>query len=280
MLKKRIAAFAVALTMLCAAFSFTSCSEVEDKTIGNAYVSIYVYNEKGGNVIKQDAIKVSPNEAHEYEWGKKLTPYLALETVCSKENKNKTLELLTDSTGGVSVEKIDKYASGTNEAGDAFYWALYINGELMENAESYILQNTDKIEFKYTEQTYRSINITASASNGAVIVLSDTAVFAAGEKTELTITNVLNYAAPDTKKVNKNELGITLSEDGKSITKIGEVEVDETHEWAVMINDVDIEDDIDVQLLKDADVIKFEYREIEAETDDATAGTDAVTEAE
>ncbi len=278
MLKRRITAFIMALSMLATAFVFSSCSGGEDKTIGNAYVSVYVYNAKGTRFIREHAVKVTPNENHEHEWGRKNTAYLALETVCAKENKNKALELITDSTGGVTIEKIDTYAAGVNSDGDPFYWVLYINDEIVEDGETRELQNTDKVEFKYIEQTYRSVNVKFSAKNGAVVLFDDSTVYAAGEKEELTITNVLNYKAVDTGKVNKNELGIMLSEDGKTITKVGDVEVAEGYEWAVFLNDEKIEVGIDEQLLKDGDVLSLEYRAVEAEETGAT--TDAVTEAQ
>ncbi len=287
MLKKRIAATVMALAMLVSTFAFTSCSDGEDKTIGNAYVSVYAYNDKGRSFLKEKAVKVTPNENHEYEWGKINTAYLALETVCAKDNKNKALSLITDTTGGVTIDKIDSYQAGVNSEGDPFFWQLYINGKLVEDAEKYELQNYDKLEFKFVEQTYRSINVTVSAKNSvsATTVLDSSTLTAAGEKDELTVANVLKYAAPK-EKSNMERLGITLSEDGTAIAKIGDVEANDKYQWAVIaieasaegtVMETVIKENIAEYVLENGDEIRFEYREIEenAETGAAEAETSA-----
>ncbi len=290
MLKKRIAAAVMALTMLVSTFAFVSCSDGEDRTAGNAYVSVYVYNAKGKAIIKEKAFKVTPNENHEYEWGRKNTAYLALETVCSKENRNKSISLITDTTGGVTVEKIDSYTAGVDSSGDPYYWELYINNKPAENAETYELQNYDKIEFKYVEQTYRSITVTVSAKNSvsATNVFEGTTITATGEKDELTVANVLKYAPPK-EESNLARLGIKLSEDETSIAKIGDVEANDKYEWVVISIAISedgaavetvIDETIDKYVLKNNDEIRFEYREIvSAETGEAGAETGEETSA-
>ncbi len=262
MFKKRITAFIIVLTMLVATFTFTSCSEVKDGTEGNAYVSVYVYNAAGKKIINERAVKVSPNAEHAQEWGKKLTPYLALETVCSKDNKNKVCQITTDLTGGVSIDKIDKYAAGENESGDKFNWVMYVNGNEVD--ENYELKTYDLVEVKYVEDTYRMIEVTVKAQNGAVVVLEDTSLTAIGEKDELTVVNVLNYKDSTTGKINSKEIGLTLSEDGKSVAKIGDVAANDTHHWVLYMDEVAIEE-ISEEVLKNGDTLNFVYEEIEKE---------------
>ncbi len=266
MFMKRFTAALLSLLTVISMLAFSSCSSQTDDREGNAYVSVYVYNDNGKQFVKCDAVKVTPSDIHQYEWGKKLTPFLALETACT--SKKKGCEIATDTLGQFSVTRVDKFVSGDDEYGNPWVWELYINEKKIDDTKDVIINNYDKIEFKYVEESYRSIDISLSAASGANKLISETDLMIMGEKNELTIKYMLEHEYVDSndKPLIKNKFGITVDKDSGVVTKIGDVENNDTHKWKVFVNDFEIAEPIDKYLLISGDQVKFEYGKIEEET--------------
>lgn len=261
---KRISALVLSLLMLISTFVFSSCSEQTDDREGNAYVSVYVYNLAGKQFVKCDAVKVTPDENHQYEWGKALTPFLALETACTSKKKGCIIE--TDVMGEYSVAQVDKFAAGNDSDGNPMAWELYINGEKITETKDVTVKNYDKIEFYYKEVSYRAITVSLSANNGATKVIEAADQMIMGEKNDLTIKYMLNHEYLNTKgQTIKSKFNITVDEETNTVTKIGDVANNDEYKWTILVNDFEITEAIDQYLLVDGDELKFEYSKIEKE---------------
>lgn len=262
MFMKRITALVLSLITLISAFAFSSCSKQTDDREGNAYVSVYVYNQNGKQFVKCDAVKVTPDENHQYEWGKSLTPFLALEVACTSKKKSYKIE--TDVMGEYSVAQVDKFASGNDSEGNPMAWELYINNEKISETKDVIIKNYDKIEFYYKEVSYRAITVTLSAINNGKKVIDESDQMIMGEKKDLTIKYMLNHEyLNDKKQTIKGKFGITVDDETNTITKIGDVSNNSEYAWKVLVNDFEITESIDTYLLADGDELKFEYSKIE-----------------
>lgn len=269
MFMKRISALVLSLIMLISAFAFSSCSKQTDDREGNAYVSVYVYNSNGKQFVKCDAVKVSPDENHQYEWGKSLTPFLALEAACA--SKEKRCKIDTDVMGEYSVAQVDKFAAGEDSEGNPMAWELYINGEKISETKDVVIKNYDKIEFYYKEVSYRAITVTLSAIDNGKKVIDETDQMIMGEKNDLTIKYMLNHEyLNDKKQTIKGKFGITVDDETNTVTKIGDVSNTDEYVWKVLVNDFEITESIDTYLLVDGDELRFEYSKIEDEPAEET----------
>ncbi len=269
----------------------------------NAYVSVYVYGDNGKTMLSSDAVRVAPLEAatdeettegglltedaarHRYRT--MPTAMYALELCITNKDKNAVLpsvvvsqfngevEYSLDSVLGTTAGK----ASGSN---DIYEWECTINGEKAD-AFTKKLENYDKVVFSFVEKTYRTFNVAFEINDGEITLIPETKFSVNGEKAEMNIANYLNsdYLNDKGEPVQpvKNALGITLSEDGKRVVKIGDLENDEEHRWICYIGD---EEDGTVSDLSDTGIserltISFDYRDITTEN---TGSQDETEEAE
>ena len=282
-------------------FSFAGCNKrgmlYSEK---NAYVSVYIYTNPAENAkpkMSLDRLRVAPedevaapetnednlltDEAARQLYRTKPTGLYALElTIAEKDKKQPaptvivsqyegTVEYTLDTVLGVSAGK-----SATSN--DMYEWRFYINGKEADPVKDEI-HTYDLLEFKLKEQTYRTFTATFKAMNGAKPLFEDKKFSYVGEKSEMTIAHFLQGEYTDYEKkfidIDK-ELGLTLSEDGRRVVKIGTVAADETHKWICLIDEDEIEGDLSNTMIDERHEIMFEYVEIKVEAD-----TGEVTEA-
>ncbi len=287
---KRILSFAFAALLVFSAVALASCSNTDDETANTTYVSAYVYNKAGKRIVYLDAIRVIPNENHEYEWGKKATPYLALNTLCTERKKD--CVITTDIGNNVTVESITNEVAGTTDQGVEYLWYVYVNGVKVEDSKNCTLNNYDLVEFKLEENTYRSISVTFNATNGAQKLISDQSISIMGDKNDLTLYNLFNISEfnSSAKKDGKTEIdtqqgsaisgmAVTFSEDKASIVKIGDVEAGEDKQWVIIINDVTVTTSATEIVLSNGDEIAFDLQE-KTVSNETTAEADNETPAE
>ncbi len=285
---KRILSFAFAALLVFTTIALASCANTDDETANTTYVSAYVYNKAGKRIVYLDALRVIPNENHEYEWGKQATPYLALNALCTERKKD--CVITTDIGNNVTVESITTEVAGTSDQGVEYLWYVYVNGVKVEDSKNCTLKNYDLVEFKLEENTYRSINVTFNATNGAQKLISDQAISIMGDKNDLTLYNLFNISEFNAaaKKDGKTEIdtqqssaisamAVTFSEDKASIVKIGDVEAGEDKQWVIIVNDVTITTPATEIILNNGDKISFDLQE-KIVSDETTA--DDITPAE
>lgn len=299
---KRTITLLLALVMV---LVFTACNTAgslySDK---NAYVSVYVYGENGKTLLSNDAVRVAPIEvdatAEETTEGGLLTEeaarqlyrttptgMLALELCITNKDKNAELpsvvvsqfqgeiEYSLDSVLGCTAGK----ASGTN---DIYEWQCKVNDEVVD-AFKRKLENYDKVVFSFVEKTNRTFTAAFEINNGAETLIPEVKFNVNGEKADMNIANYLNSDYLDDKTGEpvqpvKNKLGITLSEDGKRVVKIGDLENDETHRWICYIGDEEdgMVSDLTDTMISERWTISFDYRDINTEN----TGTEETEEAE
>ncbi|MBQ7699108.1 MAG: hypothetical protein IJT49_02060 [Clostridia bacterium] len=289
-IKRTIALALALLTLLVFAACNVAGSLYSEK---NAYVSVYVYGENGKTLLSTDAIRVAPLEeettAEETTEGGLLTEeaarqryrttptgMYALELCITNKDKNAELptvivsqfqgeiEYSLDSVLGCTAGK----ASGSN---DIYEWECKVNDVVVDPFKTK-LENYDKVVFSFVERTYRTFTATFEINNGAETLISETKFNVNGEKADMNIANYLNSDYLDDKTGEpvqpvKTKLGITLSEDGKRVVKIGDLENDETHHWICYIGDIEdgTVSDLSDTRISERLTISFEYRDLNAE---------------
>ena len=258
----------------------------------NAYVSVYVYGENGKTLISNDAIRVAPleeateeettegglltEEAARYRYRTTPTGMYALELCITNKDKNAELptvvvsqfqgevEYSLDSVLGCTAGK----ASGSN---DIYEWQCKVNDEIVDPFKTKLV-NYDKVVFSFVEKTNRTFTVKFEVNDGAETIIPEVKFNVNGEKSEMNIANYLNSDYLDDKTGEpvqpvRKALGLTLSEDGKRVVKIGDLENDETHRWICYIGD---EEDGTISDLSDTMIserltISFDYRDINTE---------------
>ena len=259
----------------------------------NAYVSVYVYGENGKTLISNDAIRVAPleeateeettegglltEEAARYRYRTFPTGMYALELCITNKDKNAELptvivsqfqgeiEYSLDSVLGCTAGK----ASGSN---DIYEWQCKVNDEIVDPFKTK-LENYDKVIFTFVEKTNRTFNVTFEVNVGAETIIPEKKFSVNGEKADMNIANYLSGDYLDEKTgepvqpVSK-ALGLTLSEDGKRVVKIGDYENDETHRWICYIGDEEdgTVSDLSETMISERLTISFEYRDITTES--------------
>lgn len=259
----------------------------------NAYVSVYVYGENGKTLISNDAIRVAPleeateeettegglltEEAARYRYRTTPTGMYALELCITNKDKNAELptvvvsqfqgevEYSLDSVLGCTAGK----ASGSN---DIYEWQCKVNDEIVDPFKTKLV-NYDKVVFSFVEKTNRTFTVKFEVNDGAETIIPEVKFNVNGEKSEMNIANYLNSDYLDDKTGEpvqpvRKALGLTLSEDGKRVVKIGDLENDETHRWICYIGD---EEDGTISDLSDTMIserltISFDYRDINTES--------------
>lgn len=274
----------------------------------NAYVSVYVYGENGKTLISSDAVRVAPldeateeettegglltEEAARYRYRTIPTGMYALELCITNKDKNAELptvvvsqfqgeiEYSLDSVLGCTAGK----ASGSN---DIYEWQCKVNDEVVDPFKTK-LENYDKVIFSFVEKTERTFTVKFEVNVGAETIIPETKFSVNGEKADMNIANYLNSSYLDDKTGEpvepvKNKLGITFSEDGERVVKIGDYENDETHRWICYIGDEEdgTVSDLTETMISERLTISFEYRDINTEnTDSETEEEEAEEEAE
>lgn len=293
-INKIIALLLAVTTVLALAACNVAGSNYSEK---NAYVSVYVYGENGKSLISEEAVRVAPidepteeetiesgllsEEAARNRYRTTPTPIYAVETCIKNDKKNKdkgyelpeleisqlndgTIKYIIDSIKGCSVEN----TSGTN---DIFEWVCTVNDVVVDPFTTK-LETYDKVVFTRSEITFRTFTVTFEINNGEETLIPEIIFNVDGEKSELTISKYLNSDYLDSKtgepvKPVKDELGITLSEDGKRVVKIGDIENNDEYNWVCYI--FDIEDgkisDLTDEMITERDTISFDYVEIASE---------------
>ncbi len=283
--------------------SFTACNTrgglYSEK---NAYVSVYIYTNPADNAkpkMSLDRLRVAPedevavpatnedglltDEAACQLYRTKPTGLYALELAIAEKDKKQpmptiivsqfegTVEYTLDTVLGVAAGK-------SSTSNDMYEWRFYINGKEADPVNDEI-HTYDLLEFKYKEQTYRTFTANFKAMNGAVTLFEDQKFSYVGEKADMTIAYYLQgeYDTYDKKHIDIDQtLGLTLSEDGKRVVKIGNVAEDDTHKWICLIDEEEIEGDLSNTMIDERYEIMFEYVEVKVEQ---PAETDTVTEA-
>ncbi len=286
--RKFLSVFLVAIFVL-SAVSLASCSKKDDETANTTYVSVYAYNETGKRFLYLDALRVIPNENHEYEWGKTATPFLALDTLCTE--KKKTCDISTDIGNNVTVESIANIAAGTSSDGNPYLWYVYVNGKKVEDSKSCVLNNYDFVEFKLEENTFRSISVTFNATDGAKKLIDEQSISIMGDKNDLTLYNLFNISEFNStaKKEGLTQIdtqqgtaisgmGVKFSEDKSIITSVSEVSASDTEEWVVIINDVVVTTPLSEVVLQNGDKVAFDLQEKDAGDTETPADSEEISE--
>ncbi len=259
----------------------------------NAYVSVYVYGENGKTLISNDAIRVAPleeateeettegglltEEAARYRYRTTPTGMYALELCITNKDKNAELptvvvsqfqgevEYSLDSVLGCTAGK----ASGSN---DIYEWQCKVNDEIVDPFKTKLV-NYDKVVFSFVEKTNRTFTVKFEVNDGAETIIPEVKFNVNGEKSEMNIANYLNSDYLDDKTGEpvqpvRKALGLTLSEDGKRVVKIGDLENDETHRWICYIGDEEdgTISDLSETMISERLTISFDYRDINTET--------------
>ncbi|MBP5207074.1 MAG: hypothetical protein J6330_01295 [Clostridia bacterium] len=299
---KRIVTTLLAAVMVM--ISITSCvGNGSNYSDANAYVSVYVYGMNNKTLYSADGVRVAPQDPYEEEettaggllteeaarqrYRTKPTGMLALEVVVRNKDKNAELPTVVISQFNGEIEYTLDSVNG-NTAGklstsnDIYEWVFTINGEVADPFTA-DLHNYDLLKFQLLEKTERNFFVKFAISNGADTILSETQYNVFGNKPELTIAKCLQ-----TKYINEkdeevkpllDEFNMTLSEDGRRVVKIGNLENDEEHRWVCIMGEEygDEEDeeaieiiinDLSDTLISEKDVITFDYREFKSESTD------------
>lgn len=300
--KRTITVILAAVMIIALASCNTAGSQYSDK---NAYVSIYVYGNNNKTLLSSEAIRVAPIDETELveettegglwteEYARQLyrltpTPMYALELAVRAKDKNAELpQVIVSQFNGEVEYTLDTVmnntagkASGSN---DIYEWQCKINGEVVDAFKTK-LNTYDSVVIALVEKTYRSFNVAFEINNGEVTITPEKNFSALGEKSELTISKYLqtvyqNEKGEDVETV-MSALGITLSEDGKRVVKIGNLENDEEHRWICYYYDEEEEDeiinDLTEEMISERKTISFDYREIQSEdTGEETAAEPA-----
>ena len=284
------------LSLLLAAatlFALTACnvagSLYSDK---NAYVSVYVYGENGKTLLSNDAVRVAPIDevtAEETTEGGllteesarqiyRMTPTSMYALELSITNKDKNAELPTvvvsQFNGEVefSLDSVLGYTAGkASGSNDIYEWECKVNDEVVDPFTRK-LENYDKVVFSFIEKTHRTFTVAFEVNNGAETLIPETKFSVDGEKAEMNIANYLNSDYLDEKtnepvQAVSKALNLTLSEDGKRVVKIGDLENDETHRWICFIGDEEdgLISDLSDTMISERLTISFDYRDINTE---------------
>lgn len=304
--KRIIAVLLAAITVLALSACNVKGSNYSDK---NAYVSIYVYGMNKKTLFSNDAIRVAPQPPLEEEetteggllteesarqrYRTKPTGMLALEIVARSKDKNAELPTVVISQFNGDIEYtldsvLNNTAGKAAHSNDIYEWEFRINDQIADPFTSDI-KNYDKLTFSLVEKTFRNFYASFAITNGADTIMSETEYIVPGEKSEMTIANFLKgtYLNEKNEPVKElaSELKITLSEDGKRVVKIGDLENDEENHFhwvCIMGEEYDDESetsteilisDLSDTLISETDLITFDYREYKAEGEDTVEDT-------
>lgn len=246
----------------------------------NRYVSVYVYGKDGSRKWYIDAVRVvaEPASTETNADGDPVQPIyrescnglLALELAATEKDLASPIIEMYNYTGTPEYHLVDINGISVAEEesnGDQYKWVFKINGVEADPATAEI-KNHDLLSFHCIEETFRTFRVTFDASFGAVDVFSGKEFAYAGEKADMNLAYYLDgkyedYENPGSFIDIDKSLGITLSEDGKSITKIGSYENSDTHKWgAVMIETIEPdEDDLEAEPVE-VEVIYYDLSEI------------------
>lgn len=300
--RRTITVILAAVMLISLAACNTAGSQYSEK---NAYVSIYVYGSNNKTLLSSEAIRVAPIDESELvedttegglwteDYARQLyrvtpTPIYALELAIRAKDKNAALpEIVVSQFNGEVEYTLDTVMNSTagkaTGSNDIYEWQCKINGEVVDAFKTK-LETYDSVVFALVEKTYRSFTVAFEINDGEKTLVPETKFSALGEKSELTISNFLqsvyqNDKGEDVEKVMKT-LGITLSEDGKRVVKIGSLENDEEHRWVCYYYDEEEEDeiisDLTDEMISERKTISFDYRDIESEdTGEETAAEPA-----
>lgn len=291
-IKRTITVLLAAVMILTLAACNVAGSQYSDK---NAYVSIYVYGNNNKTLLSSEAIRVAPIDEAELveetteggllteDYARQLyrvfpTAMYALELAIRAKDKNAELPVVVVSQFNGEIEYtldtvMNTVAGKATGSNDLYEWQCKINDEVVDPFKTK-LETYDKVVFSLVERTYRSFMVTFEINNGEVTLTPEKKFSALGEKSELTISKYLqtvyqNDKGEDVETVMKT-LGIKLSEDGKRVEKIGDIENDETHRWICYYADEEEDEiipDLTEEMISERLVISFDYREIQTETD-------------
>ena len=308
---KRIVTLLLAAVMV---LSVASCSvNKSNYSDANAYVSLYVYGANGKTLYSVDGLRVAPQapfeteettdggllteEAARQRYRLKPTGMLALELAVTNKDKNAALPTLVISQFNGEIEyTLDTINGNTagkaSNSNDIYEWVFTINGEVKDPFTS-DLKTYDLLRFDLKEKTERNFFIKLEITNGADTILSETPYTVFGEKSELTIakclqSNYINDKGEEVKPLT-DEHKITLSEDGRRVVKIGDIENDEEHRWVCIMGEEYGDDeeaeateviinDLSETLISEKDTITFDYREFKAEGEDETTEGETTVE--
>lgn len=180
--------------------------------------------------------------------GDKETATEALESAVGKENVEYSHSTYGDMVTAISGLK----AEGTN------YWAFYVNGVAAQmGADTYIVQNGDKISFRYTDwtkppQTSVSIKVVDDKQN---IMNNLSGITIIGHPTALQLLQTA--LGPD-------KVGVTDTQYGKMITSINGMKAEGTNYWAFYINGKMAPVGADSYQLQPNDQISFQFESWQA----------------
>lgn len=234
----------------------------------NRYVSVYVYGKDGARKWYVDAVRVVAEPASDETtadgdpvqpiYRESCTGLLALEIASAEKDLKAPIIEMFNYTGTPEYELVDINGISVAEEesnGDQYKWIFTING-VEADPETAELKNHDLLAFYCVEETYRTFRVTFEANNGAISVFEGQEFAYAGEKADMNLAYYLagKYDTEDGSVDVDKSMGITLSEDGKSVVKIGDYENDETHKWAVVMTEIipsedDDEEDVEVEVI-------------------------------
>ena len=301
-IKRTITLLLAALTVLTLTACNVAGSLYSDE---NAYVSVYVYGDNGKTLISSDAIRVAPlaaaeeedttegglltEEAARYRYRTTPTAMYALELCITNKDKNAELPSVVVSQFNGEIEySLDSVLGSTAGkkmgSNDIYEWVCKINDEIADPFTKK-LENYDKVVFSYVEKTFRTFTAAFEVNNGAETLIPEKKFNVNGEKADMNIANYLKGDYLDDKTGEPVEavskaLGITLSEDGKRVVKIGEFENDETHRWVCFVGDEEdgLVSDLTDTMISERLTISFDYREINTEDTGSGEETEDVEE--
>jgi LPXTG-motif cell wall-anchored protein len=190
-------------------------------------------------------------------FGNVLTGVVSLETTMKTTSNITALEALSNTLGANNLEYSEstygKMITGINglQATGNFYWAFYINGLSAQiGADQYIVQDGDRLSFRYQDWTLASENNVSIKVVGNKGLMKEVANIPFTE--EPTAFQLLQVVYGD-------KLKFSESQYGKMITSIDGLEMAGTNYWAFYVNGVMSSVGADTYLLKTGDQISFQY---------------------
>jgi LPXTG-motif cell wall-anchored protein len=184
------------------------------------------------------------------------------ETSYIYEEDTTAFDVLVNSVGAENVEYVD-YPSGKMISGingltpaedETFYWAFYINGVSAQvGADSYEVQNGDKISFRYvdwTNLTDSSVSLKVIGNEENDMILNPSTISFIDQPTAFDLLKVV---------LGPEKMTYTTFDFGAMIDSIDGLKAEGTYYWAFYINGEQAQKGVSDYQLQNGDEISLQY---------------------
>jgi hypothetical protein len=204
--------------------------------------------------------------------GTDATAPLLAETTVQLSDKETAAEVLENAVGKDNIEythtDYGDMLTGINglKAVGTNYWAFYINGIAAQvGASSYLVQDGDKISFRYTDWMKPSANAVSIkvVDNTKKTTKNLSGVSIIGNPTALQLLQV---------SLGADQVGLTDTQYGKMITSINGLKAEGTNYWAFYVNGKMAPVGADSYKLQPGDQISFQFESWKAPSDNGNNG--------